>query len=254
MKSSKILSLISVLALSYVSKAEYSCTDVCNLIHMSDDAESAALNACAVHRMEIPRPLVYELCIGVFLSTYKSVCLNSCDASNPIVDHNCQSIVRASSVTPKTGVKACLNGHNGAVSWMQNTFNSFTSDAGINLDNIQVQAEAGIGEFETDKVIEFVEEVIEEVIEVVSQEPEPDQPVQEEEKEQEPVHEETESKESEKGFFMMVDIDGTERELKVSAGESAESAVFTFCSTYTPDTVEDCSASLLPLVKEEMSG
>jgi len=88
-------------------------------------ADRVAIERCGAVRGDLPRPVVFEFCQGVFAQTYQSACLNACDSSTySIKDYDCPALIRGSTLTIKTGLKSCNLGRDQAIEWIQTAYQS----------------------------------------------------------------------------------------------------------------------------------
>jgi len=103
------------------------CKQICDQISFSVDVERAADQACHKMRAILPNPTTYEFCLGIFISTYPSVCMNSCNEENDIVPFDCFNQIRKATtdITRKNALNACKTGRSGAIQWMVSRFDEY---------------------------------------------------------------------------------------------------------------------------------
>jgi len=159
--------------ISFLAAVQADCATKCRS-QFYDARSQAAAEACLSQRSVFPAPVVYEMCQGVFLQTYHSVCMNFCDPAEPITAYDCPNIVRSAAISLKQGMKACKLGRDGATRWVADNYKYDEEDERRSMEEIQQQTKDPEPEPEPEPepqaVIEKVEEVIEEIAEEIMEE------------------------------------------------------------------------------------
>ncbi|CAM9954242.1 unnamed protein product [Heterosigma akashiwo] len=72
--------------------------------------------------------MLYEFCLSVFIETYPSVCMSSCDPSKfEVVPYSCPNLISHAStgITIKTGLPICKGARSSAIQWMTERFTTY---------------------------------------------------------------------------------------------------------------------------------